>query len=92
MALRAGKKEPRIVKTVALSFPNGSPWIARNDIGNETKIAASTGATGDLLETITRKWSSGNSGEYGATRDEIRIASDFRSQELLRRMTILSDR
>jgi hypothetical protein len=77
---------------MALSFPNGSLWIARDDIGDETKIAASIGATGDPLETITRKWSSGSFGEYGATRDEIRTASDFRSQELLHRTMIHSAR
>jgi hypothetical protein len=34
--------------------------VARDYNGAETKIAASTGATGDLLEAITRKWSSGH--------------------------------
>lgn len=40
-------------------YPHGSLSVARDYIGDETKIAASTGATGDLLEAITRKWSSG---------------------------------
>lgn len=40
-------------------YPHGSLSIARDYMGDETKIAASSGATGDLLETITRKWSSG---------------------------------
>ena len=41
-------------------YPHGSLSVARDYIGDETKIAASTGATGDLLEAITRKWSSGH--------------------------------
>jgi len=41
-------------------YPHGSLSMARDYIGDETKIAASTGATGDLLEAITRKWSSGH--------------------------------
>ena len=41
-------------------YPHGSLSIARDYMGDETKIAASSGATGDLLETITRKWSSGS--------------------------------
>jgi hypothetical protein len=41
-------------------YPHGSLSLARDYIGNETKIAASTGATGDLLEEITGKWSSGH--------------------------------
>ena len=40
-------------------YPHGSLSVARDYIGGETKIAASTGATGDLLETITGRWSSG---------------------------------
>lgn len=40
-------------------YPHGSLSVARNYIGDETKIAAFNGATGDLLETITREWSSG---------------------------------
>lgn len=40
-------------------YPHGSLSVARDYIGDETKIAVSTGATGDLLEAITRKWSSG---------------------------------
>lgn len=41
-------------------FPHGCLSLARDHIGDETKIAAPTLATGDLLETITRKWSSGH--------------------------------
>ena len=41
-------------------YPHGSLSVARDYIGDEAKIAASTGATGDLLEAITRKWSSGH--------------------------------
>lgn len=41
-------------------YPHGSLSVARDYIGDETKIAASDGAMGDLLETITLKWSSGH--------------------------------
>lgn len=41
-------------------YPHGSLSVARDYIGDETKIAAPTGAMGDLLEAITRKWSSGH--------------------------------
>jgi hypothetical protein len=41
-------------------YPHGSLSVVRDYIGDETKIATSTGATGDLLEAITRKWSSGH--------------------------------
>lgn len=40
-------------------YPHGCLTVARDYIGSETKIVASTGATGDLLESITRQWSSG---------------------------------
>ena len=38
-------------------YPHGSLSVARDYIGDETKIAV---AAGDLLETITRRWSSGH--------------------------------
>lgn len=41
-------------------YPHGSISVARDYIGDETKIAVSTDATGNLLETITRKWLSGH--------------------------------
>jgi hypothetical protein len=41
-------------------YPHGSLSVARDYIGDETKIAAPTGATGDLLETITKRWASGH--------------------------------
>lgn len=41
-------------------YPHGSLSLARDYLGGETKIAASTGAFGDLLETITGEWSSGH--------------------------------
>lgn len=41
-------------------YPHGSLSVARDYIGDETKIEASPGVTGDLLEAITRKWSSGH--------------------------------
>jgi hypothetical protein len=41
-------------------YPHGSLSVARDYIGDETKIAASTGEMGDLLGTITHKWSSGH--------------------------------
>ncbi len=41
-------------------YPHGSLSVARDYIGDETKIAASTGEMGDLLDTITHKWSSGH--------------------------------
>ena len=40
-------------------YPHGSLSVARNYIGGETKIAVGAGAARDLLETITRRWSSG---------------------------------
>jgi hypothetical protein len=38
-------------------YPHGSLSVARDYIGDETKI---TVAAGDLLDTITRRWSSGH--------------------------------
>ena len=38
-------------------YPHGSLSVARDYIGDETKIAV---AAGDLLDTITRRWSSGH--------------------------------
>ena len=38
-------------------YPHGSLSVARDYIGDETKIAV---AAGDLLETITHRWSSGH--------------------------------
>lgn len=39
-------------------YPHGSLSVVRDYIGGETKISA--GTVGDLLETITRRWSSGD--------------------------------
>lgn len=41
-------------------YPHGSLAVARDYIGNETKLAVGAGAAGDLLGTITRRWASGN--------------------------------
>ena len=41
-------------------YPHGSLSVARDYIGSETKMAASAGATRDLLEAITWAWSSGD--------------------------------
>ncbi|MBA0014158.1 MAG: DUF4917 family protein [Nitrosospira sp.] len=48
----------RAVGSTLVFYPHGSLSVARDYIGDETKIEASTGTTGDLLATITRKWSS----------------------------------
>jgi hypothetical protein len=40
-------------------YPHGSLSVARDYIGDETKIAVGAGAARDLLEAITRRWSSG---------------------------------
>jgi hypothetical protein len=39
-------------------YPHGSLAVARDYIGDETKISVGAGAAGDLLDTITRRWSS----------------------------------
>ncbi len=41
-------------------YPHGSLTVARDYIGDETKISVGAGAAGDLLDTITRRWSSGH--------------------------------
>lgn len=41
-------------------YPHGSLAVARDYLGDETKISVGAGAAGDLLDTITRRWSSGN--------------------------------
>lgn len=41
-------------------YPHGSLFVARNYIGDEKKIAASTHEMCDLLKAITQEWSSGN--------------------------------
>lgn len=41
-------------------YPHGSLAMARDYIGDETKISVGAGAAGDLLETITLRWSSRN--------------------------------
>ncbi|KAF0810083.1 hypothetical protein A167_01114 [Alcanivorax sp. S71-1-4] len=41
-------------------YPHGSLAVARDYIGNETKLAVGAGAAGDLLDTITRRWASGH--------------------------------
>ena len=40
-------------------YPHGSLALARDYIGEETKISVETGGLGGLLKTITLKWSSG---------------------------------
>jgi hypothetical protein len=41
-------------------YPHGSLAVARDYIGDETKISVGAGGAGDLLETITLRWSSGH--------------------------------
>lgn len=41
-------------------YPHGSLAVARDYIGDEIKISVGAGAAGDLLDTITRRWSSGH--------------------------------
>ena len=41
-------------------YPHGNLSIARDHLEEETKIEASPGATGNLLETITDRWLSGD--------------------------------
>jgi len=41
-------------------YPHGNLSLARDYVGDETKIAVATGAEVDLLETITKRWSSGH--------------------------------
>ena len=40
-------------------YPHGNLAVARDYIGDETKISVGSGAAGDLLDTITCRWSSG---------------------------------
>ncbi|HYE35418.1 DUF4917 family protein [Methylocaldum sp.] len=41
-------------------YPHGSLAVARDYLGDETKIAVGAGTAGDLLDTITRRWASGH--------------------------------
>ena len=41
-------------------YPHGSLAVARNYLGDETKLAVGAGSAGDLLDTITRRWASGH--------------------------------
>lgn len=41
-------------------YPHGSLSVARDYMGDEAKIAVGAGAARDLLEKITREWSSGH--------------------------------
>lgn len=41
-------------------YPHGSLAVARDYLRDETKISVGAGAAGDLLDTITLRWSSGN--------------------------------
>jgi hypothetical protein len=41
-------------------YPHGSLAVARDYLGDEAKISVGAGAAGDLLDTITLRWSSGN--------------------------------
>lgn len=41
-------------------YPHGSLAVARDYLGDETKLAVGAGAAGDLLGTITRRWASGH--------------------------------
>ena len=40
-------------------YPHGSLAVARDYLGDETKLAVGAGAASDLLDTITRRWVSG---------------------------------
>lgn len=46
--------------TTLVFYPHGNLAVARDYLGDETKLAVGTGAAGDLLDTITRKWASGH--------------------------------
>jgi len=48
---------PPAMGATLVFYPHGSLSVARDYIGDETKIAV---AAGDLLDTITRRWSSGH--------------------------------
>ena len=50
------KPLPPATGATLVFYPHGSLSVARDYIGDETKIAV---AAGDLLETITHRWSSG---------------------------------
>jgi len=41
-------------------YPHGSLAVARDYHGDETKLAVGAGSAGDLLDTITRRWTYGN--------------------------------
>jgi hypothetical protein len=41
-------------------YPHGSLAVARDYLGDETKLAVGAGAASDLLDTITRRWVSGS--------------------------------
>lgn len=41
-------------------YPHDSLAVARDYLGDETKLAVDAGAAGDLLNTITLRWLSGN--------------------------------
>lgn len=41
-------------------YPHGSLAVARDYLGDETKIAVGAGTAVDLLDTITRRWASGH--------------------------------
>ncbi|GAB3189113.1 DUF4917 family protein [Hydrogenophaga aquatica] len=40
-------------------YPHGNLAVARDYLGDETKLAVGVGSPGDLLDTITRRWASG---------------------------------
>ena len=41
-------------------YPHGSLAVARDYLGDETKLSVGAGGAGDLLGTITRRWASGH--------------------------------
>lgn len=54
------KPHPPAGGATLVFYPHGSLAVARDCIGDETKISVGAGAAGDLLDTITLRWSSGN--------------------------------
>ncbi|SFH58687.1 protein of unknown function [Nitrosospira sp. Nsp14] len=54
------KRHGQTAGATLVFYPHGSLSVARDYIGSEIKIALSTGAMGDLLETITQTWSFGD--------------------------------
>lgn len=50
---------PPAAEAALVFFPHGSLAIARDHLGDETKIDVGSGTEGDLLDTIIQRWASG---------------------------------